>query len=70
MNSVGIDLHRKRSHIAALDETGAQLLSRRIVNDPQTFLELLGELDGECENRARGDLWLGVAGRRAPGRRL
>jgi len=47
MNSVGIDLHRKRSHIAALDETGAQLLSRRIVNDPQTFLALLEDL-GEC----------------------
>src|SRR2546430_4040897 len=47
MNSVGIDLHRKRSHIAALDETGAQLLSRRIVNDPQTFLTLLEDV-GEC----------------------
>jgi transposase len=47
MNSVGIDLHRKRSHIAALDESGAQLLSRRIVNDPQTFLALL-EGVGEC----------------------
>jgi transposase len=44
---VGIDLHRKRSHVAALDETGAQLLSRRIVNDPQTFLALL-EGVGEC----------------------
>src|SRR2546429_3112607 len=47
MNSVGIDLHRKRSHVAALDETGAQLLSRRIVNDPQTFLALLEDV-GEC----------------------
>src|SRR5256885_12794030 len=47
MNSVGIDLHRKRSHIAALDETGGQLLSRRIVNDPQTFLALLEDV-GEC----------------------
>ena len=47
MNSVGIDLHRKRSHIAALDESGAQVLSRRIVNDPQTFLALL-EGVGEC----------------------
>jgi transposase len=47
MNSVGIDLHRKRSHIAALDESGAQLLSRRIVNDPQTFLALLEDV-GEC----------------------
>ncbi len=47
MNSVGIDLHRKRSHVAALDESGAQLLSRRIVNDPQTFLALLEDI-GEC----------------------
>src|SRR5215213_9449992 len=47
MNSVGIDLHRKRSHIAALDESGEQLLSRRIVNDPQTFLALLEDV-GAC----------------------
>src|ERR687891_1713408 len=49
MNSVGIDLHRKRSHVAALDERGGELISRRIVNDPDTFLELLGELDGESK---------------------
>jgi transposase len=47
MHSVGIDLHRKRSHIAVIDEEGEQLLSRRIVNDPQTFLALLEDL-GEC----------------------
>jgi transposase len=49
MNSVGIDLHRKRSHVAVLDEHGTQLLSRRIVNDPQTFLELLEGIDGESK---------------------
>jgi transposase len=49
MNSVGIDLHRKRSHVAVLDDKGNELLSRRIVNDPQTFLELLGEIDGESK---------------------
>jgi transposase len=49
MNSVGIDLHRKRSHIAALDEHGGELFSRRIVNDPDTFVALLGELDGESK---------------------
>ena len=49
MNSVGIDLHRKRSHVAVIDEHGKQLLSRRIVNDPQTFLELLGEVEGESK---------------------
>ena len=47
MNSVGIDLHRKRSHIAVIDEEGEQLISRRIINDPQTFLTLL-EKAGEC----------------------
>jgi transposase len=47
MHSVGIDLHRKRSHVAALDESGARLLSRGIVNDPRTFLSLL-EGVGEC----------------------
>ena len=49
MNSVGIDLHRKRSHIAALDERGSELFSRRIANDPDTFVALLGELDGESK---------------------
>src|SRR5215216_3222788 len=48
-NSVGIDLHRKRSHIAALDEHGVELFSRRIKNDPDTFVALLGELDGESK---------------------
>jgi transposase len=47
MNSVGIDLHKRRSHVAALSEDGRELLSRRIDNDPRTFLELLGEIDGE-----------------------
>jgi transposase len=46
---VGIDLHRKRSQVAALDEQGKQLLSRRIVNDPQTFLELLQGLGDQPE---------------------
>lgn len=49
MNSVGIDLHRRRSHLAVIDEEGTQVLSRRITNDPETFLELLGGLDGETE---------------------
>jgi transposase len=49
MNSVGIDLHRKRSQIAVLGDDGEQLLSRRIFNDPETFLELLAEIDGESK---------------------
>ena len=45
---VGIDLHRRRSHIAVVDERGELTVSRRIVNDPETFLELLGD-PGEGE---------------------
>jgi hypothetical protein len=44
MNSVGIDLHKRRSHIAALSDDGRKLLSRRIDNDPAAFLELLAEV--------------------------
>jgi transposase len=46
MNSVGIDLHKRRSHVAALDEQGGRIVSRRIENDPATFLGLLSEIDG------------------------
>jgi DNA-binding MarR family transcriptional regulator len=49
MRWVGIDLHRRRSHITVLAEAGRELLSRRIANDPQTFLELLAEIDGESK---------------------
>src|SRR5437016_5983094 len=48
MHSVGIDLHRSRSHVAVIDDGGDVLLSRRIINDPETFLELLAEIDGDC----------------------
>ena len=43
---VGIDLHRRRSQIAIIDEHGELSLSRRIVNDRETFTELLGDPDG------------------------
>lgn len=45
MDSVGIDLHRNRSHISAIDGEGTEVLSRRIANDPAPFLELLGGLE-------------------------
>ncbi len=43
---VGVDLHRRRSQIAIIDEHGELALSRRIVNDRGTFRELLGDPDG------------------------
>jgi len=42
---VGGDLHRKRSHIVALDPTGEVVLSRRIGNAPAEFWRLFGELE-------------------------
>ena len=45
---VGIDLHRRRSHIAIVDERGELTESRRIANDRDAFLELLGD-PGEGE---------------------
>jgi transposase len=44
---VGIDLHRKRSQIAALDEEGRELLSRRVANEPEALKAILDELGGE-----------------------
>ena len=49
MNTVGIDLHRKRSVLAVIDEEGEVHPPVRIDNEPQRFLELLGELEGETE---------------------
>jgi transposase len=40
---VGIDLHRRRSHIAIVDEHGELTVSRRIVNGRDAFLALLGD---------------------------
>ena len=67
---VGIDLHRKRSHIAVIDEQGELTVSRRIVNDRDTFLELLGDPGRRHARRVGGDLRLGVAGGAARGGRL
>jgi transposase len=43
---VGIDLHRRRSQIAIIDEHGELTLQKRIATDRETFTELLGEPDG------------------------
>jgi transposase len=46
---VGIDLHRNRSQIAVLDEQGSELLSRRIANEPDRFLQLLHPLGDDVQ---------------------
>jgi transposase len=42
---VGMDVHRKRSQVALLDEHGAQLLNRNLPNDPAELVPLLGQLE-------------------------
>jgi transposase len=43
---VGIDLHRRRSFVTAITGEGEVSLRRRIVNDREAFLELLGDPEG------------------------
>lgn len=42
---VGVDLHRKCSHVAVLDDEGELLASRRIASRPEEFLRVFGELE-------------------------
>src|SRR5713226_8311018 len=42
---LGVDLHRKRSVVAALAEDGTVLLSRRIPSAPEAFRRVFGELE-------------------------
>src|SRR5207248_10783705 len=44
-----IDLHRKRSQVAALDQNGDLVLSRRIANSPEAFRAILDELGPEAK---------------------
>src|SRR5919204_6064440 len=46
---VGIDLHRKRSHVAVVEEDGSQRLSRRVVGDREMFRELVDELGDDAK---------------------
>jgi transposase len=42
---VGMDVHRKRSQVALLDEHGGQLLNRNLANDSAELTSLLGRLE-------------------------
>lgn len=44
---LGVDLHRKRSHVVAMGEDGTVLLSRRINSRPEDFGRIFGELEPE-----------------------
>jgi len=44
---IGVDLHRKVSHVVALDEAGATILSRRFDHSRDAFRRVFGELEPE-----------------------
>ena len=41
---VGMDVHRKRTQVAILDEDGTQLMNRNVPNDPAEMATILGPL--------------------------
>ena len=41
---VGMDVHRKRSQVAVLDQRGVQVLNRNLPNDPAELVTVLGGL--------------------------
>jgi len=42
---VGVDLHRKTSHVVALDDDGTVLLRRRVGSRPDELMRVFGELE-------------------------
>jgi transposase len=42
---VGMDVHRKRSQVALLDQDGRQVLNRNLPNDPTEVIAVLGQLE-------------------------
>ncbi|MBI4259727.1 MAG: hypothetical protein HY658_04080 [Actinobacteria bacterium] len=42
---VGMDVHRKRTQVAILDERGTEVLNRNVPNDPGELTAILGELE-------------------------
>ena len=49
MNYVGIDYHKKFSHVTAINEEGRVIRSRRLENKPESFHEFFKRLDGPSE---------------------
>jgi hypothetical protein len=63
---VGMDLHRRRSVLVRMTETGEALETVRISNDPEYLRQVMARA-GKPRRRAGGHLWL-VLGRRHPRR--
>jgi hypothetical protein len=57
---VGMDLHRRRSVLVRMTETGQQLETVRISNDPGVPARGDGPCRRSAGGRVGGDLWLGA----------
>jgi hypothetical protein len=62
---VGIDLHRRRSVIYAMNADGEKLFCERIDNDALRLLEVVCAAGGGADSGDRSYLWL-VLGSRSP----
>ena len=49
VNYVGIDYHKKYSHVTAIDEEGRVMRSKRLENRPESFREFFKRLEGPSE---------------------
>jgi transposase len=65
---VGMDVHRKRSQVAIVDQAGAVQRNRNLPNDPAELQVILGRAPSRHPGRLRSRLRMGLAGR--PARRL
>jgi hypothetical protein len=59
---VGIDLHRRRSVIYAMDAAGEQVFCERINNEPVRVLEIVSRAGRIRGGGDRGHLWLVLGG--------
>jgi transposase len=56
---VGMDVHRKRSQIAVVDDAGAQQRNRNVANDPAKLVPGPWRAAAGHADRVRGRLWVG-----------
>jgi predicted NBD/HSP70 family sugar kinase len=50
---VGIDVHRKRSHVAVIDASGEVLANRNVPNGTEPILNVIGGLRRQARSSSR-----------------
>jgi transposase len=59
---VGIDLHRKRSQLAVVDQAGKVLANRNVPNGVEPILDVIGDLPIRTPVAFEARVRLGLAG--------